>query len=462
MPYVFLTGAVIVEHLEHAASEQAVERLNQALSDGLFVQARTLLGELEPADIAYVFEASPPRARELLWTLLGEDREGEVLQYLSEDMRETFLREMAPSELAAITANLDTDDLADILNSLPDDVFYKVLQSMDAQVRQRVEAVLSYPEDTAGGIMNTDTVTVKPDVTVGVVLRYLRMRGKLPDGTDALFVVDGDDILLGAVPLTVLLTAQTMLRIGDIMETDIEAIPVDWEDSDVAKLFERRDLISAPVIDSRRKLLGRITIDDVVDVIRDEADSSMKTMAGLDEDEETFAPVLQSARRRVVWLTINLCSALLAAMVNNAFEGTLETLATVAVLLTIVPSMGGAAGNQTVTLTIRGIALGHIGDSNYRWLLGKEVAIGTINGLILALAIASVVGLWKDNWTLAAVIGGALFTTLLIANLAGVGIPLLLRRLGLDPALAGNLLLTSVTDIMGLLSFLGLTTLILL
>ncbi|MBI2381573.1 MAG: magnesium transporter [Gammaproteobacteria bacterium] len=452
----------MAEALDLEQSTLIVERLNQALSNGLFVQARRQLNELEPADIAYALEASPPRARKLVWKLLDEEREGEVLQYLGEELRESFLRQMAPRELAAATADLDTDDLADILNSLPDEVFREVLLSMDARDRLRVEAVLSYPEDCAGGIMNTDTVTVKPDVTVEVVLRYLRMKGELPEGTDALFVVDEEDRLLGSVPLTILVTSQPEQSIASIMDSDTEVLLAEESDTEVAKLFERRDLISAPVVDRGNRLIGRITIDDVVDVIRDEADASMKSMAGLTEDEETFAPVLPSARRRVVWLSINLCSALLAALVNNAFEGTLESLATVAVLLTIVPSMGGAAGNQAVTLTIRGLALGHIGDSNYRWLIGKEVAIGALNGLVLALAIASVVGLWKHNWPLAGVIGAALFCTLLIANLAGVAIPLAMRRAGLDPAIAGNLLLTSVTDIIGLLSFLGLTTVILL
>lgn len=451
----------MADTLERELSPQTFERLNQALADGLFVQARSTLNELEPADIAHAFEASPPKGRKLLWQLLDEEREGDVLQYLPEDMRESFLKDMAPAELAAATADLDTDDLADILNSLPNDKFRAVLLSMDAEDRERVEAVLSYPEDTAGGMMNTDTVTVRPELRIEQVLTELRQRGALPDGTDALFVTDQAGLLLGSVPLAVLLTSPPEQSVSEIMHPDVDAIPATLDDNEVAKLFERRDLLSAAVVDSERKLLGRITIDDVVDVIRDEADTSIKSMAGLDEDEDTFAPVFQSARRRVVWLGINLVSALVASAVNNAFEGTLEALATVAVLLTIVPSMGGAAGNQAVTLTIRGLALGHIGDSNYRWLIGKEVAIGALNGLVLAGAVAGVVGVWKGNWPLAGVIAGALFTTLLIANLAGVAIPLALRRLGLDPALAGNLILTSVTDVMGLLTFLGLTTLVL-
>jgi len=405
--------------------------------------------------------STPPRTRDLIWKLVDSTREGDVLQHLDEDIRAIFLGRMAPQELADATRSLDTDDLADILGDLPDDVYREVLRSMDEQNRQRVLKALSYPEDTAGGLMNTDTVTVRPDVSVEVVLRYLRLRGDLPDATDALFVVDSDDQFMGTVSLSDLVTSQPEELIEDLIDDEALRIPVDMADTDVAQLFERRDLVSAAVISEDGKLLGRITIDDVVDVIREEADSSLKSMAGLGEHEETFGPVFQSARRRVVWLSINLITALTAALVNNAFENTLEHLAAVAVLLTVVPSMGGAAGNQAVTLTIRGIALGHIEQSNYRWLIGKELAIGALNGLLLSIALGFVVAVWKST-ALGLVIGTALFSTLLIASFAGVGIPLLLRKLDLDPALAGNMLLTTVTDIMGLLTFLGLTTLILL
>ncbi len=449
---------------ESAALEQTpslLARLNTALSRGMYVHVRRLLNEVPAADVAHLMESTPPKTRELLWKLIDSSREGDVLQYLDDDMRAVFLGRMAPDELAEATRSLDTDDLADILGDLPDDVYRQVLRSLDEQNRQRVLKALSYPEDTAGGLMNTDTVTVRPDVTVDVVLRYLRLRGELPDGTDTLFVVDREDQFMGTVALSALLTSQPDEEIEDLIDGEALRIPVDMQDTDVAQLFERRDLISAAVVDEDGRLLGRITIDDIVDVIREEADSSLKSMAGLGEHEDTFGPVVQSARRRLAWLGINLFTAIIAASVNNAFESTLEQLAAVAVLLTVVPSMGGAAGNQAVTLTIRGIALGHIEQSNYRWLIGKELAIGAMNGAALSLALGIIVAMWKST-AIGAVIGTALFTTLLIASLAGVGIPLILRKLELDPALAGNMLLTTVTDIMGLLTFLGLTTLLLL
>ncbi len=436
-------------------------RLHAALSQGMFVHARRLINEAPAADVAHLMSSSPPRKRELIWKLVDSTREGDVLQHLDDDLRGQFLGRLTPKELAEATQQLDTDDLADLLGDLPDDVYREVLHSMDEQNRQRVLKALSYPEDTAGGLMNTDTVTVRPDVSVDVVLRYLRVRGELPDATDSLFIVDRDDQYLGTVSLTTLITSQPDELIDDLIDSDALRIPVDMKDSDVAQLFERRDLISAAVIDDDNKLLGRITIDDVVDVIREEADSSLKSMAGLNEHEDTFGQVLPSARRRLVWLSINLCTALIAAMVNNAFENTLEHLATVAILLTVVPSMGGAAGNQVVTLTIRGIALGHIEQSNYRWLIVKELAIGALIGLALATALGAIVAMWKTT-AIGLVIGCALFFTLLIASLMGVAIPLMLRKLDLDPALSGNMLLTTTTDIMGLLTFLSLTTLFLL
>ena len=451
----------MAEALAQETMQSTLARLNAALQRGMYVHVRRLLNDVPAADVAHLMASTPPRTRDLLWKLVDSAREGDVLQHLDEDIRAIFLGRMAPQELADATRSLDTDDLADILGDLPDDVYREVLRSMDEQNRQRVLKALSYPEDTAGGLMNTDTVTVRPDVSVEVVLRYLRLRGDLPDATDALFVVDTDDQFMGTVSLSDLVTSQPEELIEDLIDDEALRIPVDMQDTAVAQLFERRDLVSAAVISEDGKLLGRITIDDVVDVIREEADSSLKSMAGLGEHEETFGPVLQSARRRVAWLSINLLTALTAALVNNAFENTLEHLAAVAVLLTVVPSMGGAAGNQAVTLTIRGIALGHIEQSNYRWLIGKELAIGALNGLLLSIALGFVVAVWKST-ALGLVIGTALFTTLLIASFAGVGIPLLLRKLELDPALAGNMLLTTVTDIMGLLTFLGLTTLILL
>jgi magnesium transporter len=306
--------------------------------------------------------------------------------------------------------------------------------------------------------MSTDTITIRPDVTLDVVLRYLRLKGELPEGTDELYVVDKNDKFLGDVQLATLLTQNPNLTVRAVMDNESEAIPVDMDESEVAQLFERYNWISAPVVDKENQLLGRITIDDIVDVIREDAEHSMMSMAGLDDEEDTFAPAFKSTKRRSVWLGVNLITAMLAAFVAGFFESTLGILPILAVLNGIVPSMGGIAGSQTLTLVIRGIAVGHINDANKRWLIGKEIAVGMFNGLIWALLIASVVALWQWDIKLGLVIAFAMFMNLLAAGFAGVTIPLLLKKLDIDPALAGGVILTTVTDIVGIFAFLGTAT----
>jgi len=328
---------------------------------------------------------------------------------------------------------------------------------MDEQDRHRVSAVLDYPEDCAGGLMNTDTVTVRPNVEVEVVLRYLRMREELPSHTDTLYVVDRNDHLLGMITLTKLVTANPEDLVADVM-SKATAIPATLNDVEISHLFERYDWVSTPVVNEQNQLLGRITIDDVVDVIIEDAEQSMLTMAGLDEDEDTFSPVAKAVPRREIWLGINLITALVAASVSNYFEGTLEKLATIAVLMTIVPSMGGIAGNQALTIVVRGIALGHVGDSNTRWLISKEVMVGLINGLIWSVTVAVMVYFWKNDLKLSLVIGAAMMLNLIVAAASGVSLPLILKKFGIDPAIAGGVILTTVTDVIGLLTFLGLAT----
>ncbi|WP_026957971.1 magnesium transporter [Aliagarivorans taiwanensis] len=440
---------------------QRIKELHDALDDGQITEAKVVLRELPPVDIALVLEASPPAERKLLWQLTKPEQQGEILEELNEDVMEGVLQLLEPEQVAEVTEGMDTDDLAYVLRGLPEDDYQAVLEQMTAQDRHRVEAALAYPEDTAGSIMNTDTITLRPDVSVDVVLRYLRLRGELPEATDALYVVDKQDRLIGDVPLAVLLTVDPQREVGDIMDRSAETIPVAMDDGEVAALFERHDWISAPVVDEEGKLLGRITIDDVVDVIREDAEHSMMGMAGMDDDEDTFAPVLKSTQRRTVWLAVNLCTALIAASISNMFENTLEALATLAVLMTIVPSMGGIAGNQTLALVIRGMAVGHIGQGNTRWLIGKEAAIGMLNGVIWALAIGLVVSLWKGSLMLGLIISTAMFANMAIAGLAGVLIPITMKRYNIDPALAGGMALTTVTDVMGLFTFLGMATLLL-
>ncbi len=372
----------MAEQLEFDQTHQTLQEVSDALDSGRFVHVRRMLQDMEPEDIAHLLEASPRKSREVLWQLTDPEDYGEILDELSEDVKDNLVSKMAPERLAEATEGLDTDDVAYVLRSLPDDVSREVLSQMDSADRHRVETALSYEEDTAGSMMNTDFVTIRSDVDVDVVLRYLRMKGELPEATDALYVLDSEEKLTGFLHLTTLLTSQPDVAISEIMETPDEALSVTASDADVASLFERRNWVSAPVVDENNHLVGRITIDDVVDVIREDAEHSMMSMAGMDDDEDTFAPVFKSARKRSIWLGANVLAALTAASVSNLFEATLQQMAAIAVLMTIVPSMGGVAGNQTVALVIRGIALGHIGDSNKRELLLKEGAIGFLNGLL--------------------------------------------------------------------------------
>ncbi|MGF1692778.1 magnesium transporter [Photobacterium kagoshimensis] len=447
--------------LEQDNTHQTLQEVNKALENGMFVHVRRLLQDMEPEDIAHLLEASPPKERQVLWQLTDPEEQGEILDELSEDVKDGIVSQMAPEKLAAVTEGMESDDVAYVLRSLPDERYQEVLAQMDATDRHRVEKALAYPEDSAGGMMSTDFITIRGDVTPDVVLRYLRMRGELPEATDALYVVDENEYLIGHISLATLVTTQPDIEIREVMDDSDEAIPVDMDDSEIATLFERRNWLSAPVVDSNNHLVGRITIDDVVDIIREDAEHSMMSMAGMDDEEDTFAPVMKSARSRSIWLGVNVLAALAAASVSNMFEATLDKMAAIAVLMTIVPSMGGVAGNQTVALVIRGLAVGHIGDSNTRWLLSKEARVGLINGLLWALIIGGVVVLWKGDIILGAIIAGAMLTNLIIAGVAGVCIPVMLKKFNIDPALAGGMALTTITDIVGLSVFLGLATIFL-
>ncbi|MBU2919205.1 MAG: magnesium transporter [Psychrosphaera sp.] len=435
-----------------------IDELNTALNSGMFVHVRNMLESLPASDIALLLHSSPPKARTVIWQLIDANIQGEVLEELSDEVRNPILKNMSPEKVAEAAGNLDDDDFADVLRGMPDAVFKKVLKSMDKQDQARAKRVMAYGEETAGALMNTDTITVRPDVSVDVILRYLRLKESLPDTTDYLYVVDKDDTFIGEVSLSALLTSTTSKLISEVMETDFEVIPATMHDSEVASLFERYNWISAPVIDENGILLGRITIDDVVDVIREDAEHSMMSMAGLDDEEDTFAPAIQSTRKRSVWLGVNLFTALLAAFVSSLFESTLDELAVLAILNTIVPSMGGVAGSQTLTLVIRGMAVGHVTQANSRWLLGKELAIGFFNGLIWSVLIAGVVAIWKQDLMLGAVIAFAMMMNLVAAGLSGVLIPLMLKKMNIDPALAGSVILTTVTDIVGIFAFLGTAT----
>jgi len=442
-------------------NQQHLEQVNKALERGLYVHARKLLQNMPAYDAALILESSPAKTRDIVWQLIDADLHGEILEELNEEVRKGILKSMRPEKVAAAAESMDIDDAAEVLRTLPDSDYQEVLNSMDSQDRARVEAALSYDEESAGGIMNTDTITLRPDVTVDVVLRYLRLKGALPEATDSFYVVDQNDLFIGAVSISALVTAQPETNISDLIDKDVQAVPADMPVTEVAQLFERYDWLSAPIIDQNGHLLGRITIDDVVDIIREDAEHSMMSMAGLGDEADTFAPVIKSARQRSIWLGVNLLTALLAVAVTSMFDGILSQLTVLAILNSLVPSMGGVAGNQTLTLVIRGLALGHIGDSNAKNLLIKELAVGLLNGLIWALLIATMVALWKQDITLGIVIAVAMLMNLTAAGIAGVAIPLLLKKLNIDPALAGGVLLTTVTDVVGIFAFLGTATLML-
>lgn len=441
---------------EHKHSK--LVHLGVALESGAMAQVRRILNsDLQAADVAHLLESTPPKERKLLWELIDEDNEGEVLQHLNDELQSWLLNQMSVQEVANAMSDLDTDDVADLLQILPDTVTQEVLTTMDSQDRARIEAILSYPEDSAGGLMNTDTVTVRPDITIEVVLRYLRRHRTLPDMTDTLLVVNRRDEFIGVLPINKILVSDGDTTVREIMNTDVITIRADMPDTQVAQLFERHDLISAPVVDEQTfKLLGRITIDDVVDVIRDEADHSLMSMAGLDEDEDTFAPAFKTSRRRAIWLGINLLTAFLASAVIGLFQDTINTVVALAVLMPIVASMGGIAGSQTLTLVIRGQAIGHIDSNNIGWLLNREFIVGLSNGILWAIVIALATYAWFQDIQISIIIAIAIIINLVVAALAGAFLPILLKKLNIDPALAGGVVLTTITDVVGFFAFLGL------
>ena len=439
-----------------------LEALRRALDQGAGRQVHRLVNSLHPAEVASLLESLPPAQREVVWDLVDPELEGDVLVELNEEVRADLIREMDADELVAAAEGLEVDDLAGLLRELPETVNQRVLRSMDSQDRERLKSVLACDEDTAGGLMNTDTVSVRPDVTLETVLRYLRMRGDIPQRTDSLFVVNRHDRYLGALDVTRLISEDPERTVAEVMHADVAGIAPGTPAREVASLFENRDLLSAAVVSPEGRLLGRITVDDVVDVIRDEADHSVMRMAGLDEDADMFAGVVQSARRRGLWLGVNLGTAFLAAWVVGLFENTIENIVALAVLMPIVASMGGVAATQTLTLIVRGLALGQVERANARWLLTKEVAVAILNGLAWATVVAGVAFLWYRSWKIAGVIFAAMVVNLFAAALAGVIVPLVLKRVGVDPAVAGGVVVTTVTDVVGFASLLGLGTLVLL
>ena len=441
----------------------ALEKLNEVIrvhGGGTAGETKVLLASLRPPEVAHVMESVPPHMRSVMWELLEEEPRNQTLQHLHEEIRGELLEDMDTAELVSVADDLDTDDFADILQQLPQTITDQVLAALDASDRARVEAILTYDEDTAGGLMNTDTITVRPRHAVELVFRYLRMRKDLPETTDALIVVNSRDEYLGMLPLAKLLTSDPTVTVREVMDTESPALPVDLSDTEVARLFSERDLVSAAVVDEHGRLLGRITIDDVVDVIIEDADEAVLARAGLDVDEDTFAPVPRAVRRRAIWLGINLITAFIAAAVINLFEDTIVQVVALAVLMPIVASMGGIAGTQTLTLVIRGEALGHVGRTNILWLLNREFIIAVLNGLLWSSLVAVTAAVAFQDATLGLVIAVAMIITIVVAAISGSLLPSALRRMNIDPAIAGGVVLTTITDVTGFFVFLGLATLV--
>ena len=440
--------------------------VEQAIEGASTDQLVRALEPLHPAEIAGVLESLPYEQRLFLWRLLDADIKGDVLVEAHGEVRRQLIGETSADELVTAVERLDMDALADLDAHLPGEVVTAVLLAMDAQRRRRFDAVRSYPDDTAGGLMDADAIAVRGDVTLDVVLRYVRQlrrqQGSVPEHIDTLMVVSNDNHYLGMLHLGDLVSLDPRSTVAEVMDREIDSIPADMPARKVARVFENRDLISVAVVDKSGHLIGRITVDDVLDVIREESDRSVRHMGGVHDETDIFAPALTSARHRSVWLGVNLINGFMAAWVIGMFGESIEKMVALAILMPVVAGMGGVAGTQTMTIVTRGIALEQVVRSNALRLLYKELAVGAMNGLLWGALVATVAMLWFDNTTLGVVFALALFINLFIAALAGTLVPLLLHRLGIDPALAGGVLLIAATDVIGFTAFLGLATLILL
>jgi magnesium transporter len=435
-----------------------LKRVLAALEAGETDRIRGILALLHPADVATLLEGLAPDQRATVWAEVDPEIVGEVLIELPEEVRTGLVALMDDRAVVAAARQLDTDDIADLLPDLSDEVIAEILFALDKQDRQRLDAVLSYPEDSAGGLMNVDTVTVRENITLEVVLRYLRRRGELPEHTTSLYVVDRADRLVGALPVTQLLTSPTARRVSQIMEREVVKLPAQISDREVAEAFQRFDLVAAPVVDEQGRLLGRITVDDVVDVIREQADRQVMAQAGLSEEEDLFAPVVRTSRKRALWLGINLLTAFAAAAVVALFEETIAKVAVLAVMMPIVAGMGGNAGTQTLTVVVRGLALGIISESNARQVFFKELMVGALNGMLWAVTVALFTFPWHQSYLVGLALALAMVINLVFAAVSGVLIPVLVRRFGVDPAVASGVILTTVTDVVGFFAFLGLAT----
>lgn len=422
-------------------------------------EIKGLLNELTTSEVAHLLESAPPKKRKELFALIDTKDEGDVLFEVGEEIQQDLVSNISNEELSAAVEPLELDEKVDILQNLPEDRMLKVLSKMSLMDRNRVEESLIYPDDTAGGLLNNDVISVRPENTLEVVLRYLRSHGELPENTDKIFVVSKENLYLGELLISKLITSEPSSTVEEVMDQSVDPIIFNQEDKEVARIFERENLVSIAVLNDENKLIGRITIDDVVDVIMEDADQNILGMAGIAED--TFAPPGRAAKSRVFWLSMNLLTAFIAAFTINIFQDTLDKIVYLAVLMPIVASMGGVAATQTLTIVIRGLTLDQINTSNMSWLFKRELAVSIINGIVLAILVGGATYLWFGDVKLGFLISGALIINLISSVIAGIFVPLFLRKMKQDPAIAGSVVVTTVTDVIGFFSFLGLATLFL-
>lgn len=452
----------LVEDLVHKQEGQHQELVEHVVHQQNLVELQRKLDELHPADVAYILESLPLDERLAVWQLVKAERDGDILLEVSDAVRETLIADMDSHEIIAAANTLDADELADLAPDLPRDVVRELMDSLDAQQRDRLKSALSYDEDQVGALMDFDMMTIRDDVSLEVVSRYLRRFDALPDHTDKLFVVDTEGLLKGVLPIKKLLVSSPDALVADVMSDDPVVFDPADDAGDAAQAFERYDLVSAPVVDNLGRLCGRLTIDEMVDYIREESEAEVLNAAGLREEEDIFASVWKSVRNRWAWLAVNLCTALIASRVIGLFEHAIEQLVALAALMPIVAGIGGNSGNQTITMIVRGIATGQVQVAHGRRLLRKEAGVALINGVFWGVVLAAIALLLYGNLSLAVVLMAAMTLNMLLAACMGVFIPLIRLRLGGDPALGSSVLITAITDSGGFFIFLGLATLFLL
>lgn len=441
------------------STEKNLTRLLHDLEKERRVSIRSTLSSLSPFEIARLLEAMEPRNREILWRMVDREDEGEILKELVDDVRQNLIDQMDTDQIIAATQDLELDDLADILNDLPDQITDEVIRALDRQDQIRLESVMSYEEYTAGGLTNPNILSIRRGLTIKGLIRYLQSLEKLPENTNYIYVIDRNNEYIGSVKLVDLFIEDTEIQIEQIMDSEVNPINASSSADQVVTTFQNLDLISLPVVDQKNRLLGEITVDDVVDVIQDQANSEIFNMAGLDDEDDIFAPIFVSSKRRSVWLGANLITAFFVAFAISFFQSTIDQIVILAVLMPIVASMGGVAGNQTLILVIRGVAMGRIQKSNAMQLLSKEIMVSLVNGLFWAIIVSIfAVLLFQTTWKIGIIVGASMLLNIFASAVAGVTIPFMLKRIGVDPALASGVMMTTLTDVLGFVTFLGLAT----